>query len=150
MARHKKVQVDDETLDEEMESELPSGAEEAPGMASDVPADFDDLIGEPESSELEPPEQPGSDTDATGEIESDNKENTQKAPIGWLSIDTAPRSGTRVMLSDDGTFLLKAFWHRTRRFEKGRWQFNGKWRDAVTGKDRDNEPRFWRELKPGE
>lgn len=152
MDKQKKSQVEDETIDEEeMESDLLSASEgETPGAADGVPTDFDDLIGEPESGELESPGQPGPDADAAGETGTADQEDPQTPPEGWLSIAIAPRSGTRVMLSDNGTFLIKAFFHRTRRFVKGTWRMNGKWRDAVTGKDMDTEPGFWRELKAGE
>lgn len=65
---------------------------------------------------------------------------------GWHNIDTAPRGGLTVRVSEN-TYVegVDAFFKRTRVFSGKKWEQVGKFVDHQTGLDLPFQPKYWRE-----
>lgn len=66
----------------------------------------------------------------------------------WLPIDTAPRNGFPIKLSDDVSNPgITGFWRKSRAFANPthRWETTGFWTDSATGRNVEFTPIWWKD-----
>lgn len=112
------------------------------------PADSERELPVPDDGEIEELHQA---SDGPTSVERDDEPAQAEAPkkpdARWKAMDTVPKVGIQVFISDTGLDDgQRVYWKRTRRMHQGRWQMTGKWVEALTGRELDIEPKFWHEV----
>lgn len=76
----------------------------------------------------------------------------QETDHNWNPIQSAPRNGFPVKITDDIRKIgIVAFWRKSRAFANAthRWEETGFWTDSSTGRNIDFKPLWWKDRNAG-